>query len=44
LIIRAHGITPAERKKNQESGIKMVDATCPKVGYVQSNIKKHYGS
>ena len=41
LIIRAHGIAPAERKKIKESGIEIVDATCPKVGYVQSIIKKH---
>jgi 4-hydroxy-3-methylbut-2-enyl diphosphate reductase len=41
LIIRAHGIAPAERKKIKESGVKIVDATCPKVGYVQSIIKKH---
>ena len=41
LIIRAHGIAPAERKKIKESGIKIVDATCPKVGYVQAIIKKH---
>ena len=41
LIIRAHGIAPAERKKIRESGIKVVDATCPKVGYVQAIIKKH---
>ncbi|KQC07787.1 MAG: hypothetical protein APR62_05935 [Smithella sp. SDB] len=41
LIIRAHGIAPDERKKIKESGIKIIDATCPKVGYVQSIIKKH---
>ncbi|HEX7415934.1 MAG TPA: 4-hydroxy-3-methylbut-2-enyl diphosphate reductase, partial [Smithellaceae bacterium] len=41
LIIRAHGIAPAERKKLKESGIKIIDATCPKVGYVQAIIKKH---
>jgi 4-hydroxy-3-methylbut-2-enyl diphosphate reductase len=41
LIIRAHGIAPAERKRIKESGIKLVDATCPKVGYVQAIIKKH---
>lgn len=41
LIIRAHGIAPAERKKIKESGVKIIDATCPKVGYVQSIIKKH---
>ncbi|MGA2781810.1 MAG: 4-hydroxy-3-methylbut-2-enyl diphosphate reductase [Smithella sp.] len=41
LIIRAHGIAPAERKKIEESDVEIVDATCPKVGYVQSIIKKH---
>ncbi|MEN6623423.1 MAG: 4-hydroxy-3-methylbut-2-enyl diphosphate reductase [Smithella sp.] len=41
LIIRAHGISPQERKKIKASGIKIVDATCPKVGYVQAIIKKH---
>jgi 4-hydroxy-3-methylbut-2-enyl diphosphate reductase len=41
LIIRAHGIAPAERKKIKESSIKIIDATCPKVGYVQAIIKKH---
>jgi 4-hydroxy-3-methylbut-2-enyl diphosphate reductase len=41
LVIRAHGIAPAERKKIKESDIKIIDATCPKVGYVQAIIKKH---
>jgi len=41
LIIRAHGVAPAERIKLKESGIRVVNATCPKVGYVQSIIKKH---
>jgi len=41
LIIRAHGIAPAERKAIRESGIEIVDATCPKGGYVQAIIKKH---
>ena len=41
LVIRAHGIAPDERKKIRESGIKIIDATCPKVGYVQAIIKKH---
>lgn len=43
LVIRAHGIAPAERRKIKESGVKIVDATCPKVGYVQAIIKKHTG-
>ena len=41
LVIRAHGIAPSERKKIRASGVKIIDATCPKVGYVQSIIKKH---
>ena len=41
IIIRAHGISPEERKKIKEKGIKIVDATCPKVAHVQSIIKKH---
>ena len=41
LIIRAHGIAPDERKIIKESDIRIVDATCPKVGYVQAIIKKH---
>ena len=41
LIVRAHGIAPEERKKIKASGVKIIDATCPKVGYVQAIIKKH---
>jgi 4-hydroxy-3-methylbut-2-enyl diphosphate reductase len=41
LIIRAHGIAPDERKIIKESGVRIIDATCPKVGYVQAIIKKH---
>ncbi|HPC85436.1 MAG TPA: 4-hydroxy-3-methylbut-2-enyl diphosphate reductase [Smithellaceae bacterium] len=41
LVIRAHGIAPGERRKIKESGVKIIDATCPKVGYVQGIIKKH---
>ncbi len=41
LVVRAHGIAPDERKKIKESGVKIIDATCPKVGYVQAIIKKH---
>lgn len=41
LIIRAHGISPEERKVIQDKGVTIVDATCPKVAHVQSIIKKH---
>jgi 4-hydroxy-3-methylbut-2-enyl diphosphate reductase len=41
IIIRAHGISPEERKKIKEKGFKIIDATCPKVAHVQAIIKKH---
>jgi len=41
LVIRAHGIAPDERRKIKDSGVKIIDATCPKVAYVQAIIKKH---
>ncbi|MBI4633341.1 MAG: 4-hydroxy-3-methylbut-2-enyl diphosphate reductase [Deltaproteobacteria bacterium] len=41
LVIRAHGITPEERRKIKEKRIRIVDATCPKVAHVQAIIKKH---
>ncbi len=41
IIIRAHGISPQERKGIKEKGLKIIDATCPKVGRVQAIIKKH---
>ena len=40
IIIRAHGISPAERKKIRDKGILIMDATCPRVGRVQAIIKK----
>ena len=41
MIVRAHGISPAERRKIKEKGFRIIDATCPKVGHVQAIIKKH---
>ncbi len=41
MIIRAHGISPAERKKIREKGFRIIDATCPKVSHVQAIIRKH---
>jgi (E)-4-hydroxy-3-methyl-but-2-enyl pyrophosphate reductase len=41
LIIRAHGISPQERRKIKESGIKILNATCPHVGKVQGIISRH---
>ena len=41
MVIRAHGISPAERKKIREKGFRIIDATCPKVAHVQAIIRKH---
>jgi (E)-4-hydroxy-3-methyl-but-2-enyl pyrophosphate reductase len=41
IIIRAHGISPQERQGIKAKGLKIIDATCPKVGRVQAIIKKH---
>ncbi|MCE5263375.1 MAG: 4-hydroxy-3-methylbut-2-enyl diphosphate reductase [Deltaproteobacteria bacterium] len=41
MVIRAHGISPAERRKIKEKGFRIIDATCPKVAHVQSIIRKH---
>jgi (E)-4-hydroxy-3-methyl-but-2-enyl pyrophosphate reductase len=41
LVIRSHGISPEERKRIKKKGLKIVDATCPKVARVQAIIKKH---
>ena len=39
IIIRAHGIPPHEREALQNSGLKVIDATCPKVTRVQAIIR-----
>jgi len=41
LVVRAHGISPQERKAIRDKGLKIIDATCPKVGHVQAIIRKH---
>jgi len=41
LIIRAHGISPQERREIKEFGIKVLNATCPHVGKVQGIINRH---
>ncbi|MEI7589884.1 MAG: 4-hydroxy-3-methylbut-2-enyl diphosphate reductase [Deltaproteobacteria bacterium] len=41
LIIRAHGITPVERAEIKKRNIHIVDATCPKVAFVQGVVRKH---
>jgi len=41
IVVRAHGITPAERKAIQRSDFKIIDATCPRVAKVQGIIKQY---
>jgi (E)-4-hydroxy-3-methyl-but-2-enyl pyrophosphate reductase len=41
LVIRAHGIPPQDRKLLKSSGLKLIDATCPKVARVQALIRYH---
>jgi len=41
MIIRAHGIPPEERKILKTSGLKIIDATCPRVAQVQAIIRYH---
>ena len=41
IIIRAHGITPAEREKIRSSNLKLIDATCPRVAKVHAIIRKY---
>lgn len=42
VIIRAHGISPAERKRLWNSRLRIIDATCPRVAKVQSIIRRYY--
>ena len=41
LFIRAHGIPPNQRKLLRSSGVRFIDATCPRVARVQSIIRYH---
>lgn len=43
VVIRAHGISPSERRKIRSQPIKLINATCPRVARVQSIIKRHAG-
>lgn len=41
LLIRAHGIPPHQRKELKSSGLRIIDATCPRVAKVQAIIRYH---
>ena len=41
IIIRAHGIPPEKHRALEKTGLKVIDATCPKVTRVQAIIRHH---
>ena len=41
IVIRAHGIPPDQRARLKTSGLRLIDATCPRVARVQSIIRYH---
>jgi 4-hydroxy-3-methylbut-2-enyl diphosphate reductase len=41
IILRTHGVSPEERTEISKRGVKVIDATCPKVAHVQAIVKKH---
>ncbi len=41
IVIRAHGIPPQKRQGLRDTGLKMIDATCPKVARVQAIIRAY---
>lgn len=43
VVIRAHGIPPRERRLLKASGLRVIDATCPRVARVQALIRYHTG-
>lgn len=41
VLIRAHGVPPADQKALKKAGFKIINATCPRVIRVQTILKKH---
>lgn len=41
VLIRAHGVAPATLARIRDLGHEVVNATCPKVQYVQGKIQRH---
>lgn len=41
IVIRAHGIPPSERRRIKSSGLRIRDATCPRVARVQAIISSY---
>ncbi len=40
VVIRAHGIPPQERRELEAAGVRIIDATCPRVAKVQAIIRR----
>jgi 4-hydroxy-3-methylbut-2-enyl diphosphate reductase len=38
VIIRAHGLPPDEERRLRDTGVKVLDATCPKVSVIQRKV------
>ncbi|MCP4681180.1 MAG: 4-hydroxy-3-methylbut-2-enyl diphosphate reductase [Desulfobacterales bacterium] len=43
VVIRAHGIPPQQRRAIKNTGLKVLDATCPRVARVQAIVRYHTG-
>jgi (E)-4-hydroxy-3-methyl-but-2-enyl pyrophosphate reductase len=41
IVIRAHGVPPTQRRRIKASGLRIRDATCPRVARVQAIISSH---
>ena len=41
IVIRAHGIPPGQHLELEKTGLRVIDATCPKVTRVQAIIRHH---
>lgn len=41
VLVRAHGVPPADKQRLKQAGFAVIDATCPRVVKVQSIIKSH---
>jgi len=41
LLVRAHGISPAERERMEQRGLIIIDGTCPRVKRIHLQIRKY---
>ncbi len=43
VVIRSHGISPELRRQLEAKGLRIIDATCPRVAHVHRIVEKHAG-